>query len=139
METKKLFIDTNIIVDILDKKRLSHIDSKKLIERALLEDVSLSMSDDIITTVYYLCQKNIKRDLLLDFIRFLNQNFTILPFTKEIIDEAISICKENQYDFEDTLQAVCAKQNGYTTIITNDKNFPILDDITVERTYDLKK
>jgi predicted nucleic acid-binding protein len=135
MENKKLFIDTNIIIDLLDKKRVSHENSKKIIQTALVEDIPLAMSDDIITTVYYLSQKLIKRDELLDFIRFLNLNFTILPFTKEIIDDAIDICQKNSsYDFEDTLQSVCAKQNNFNTIITNDKQFPKISGIKLKKT-----
>ena len=135
MEDKKLFIDTNIIIDILDNQRASHINSKKLIQTALVEDTPLAMSDDIITTVYYLSQKLIKRSELLEFIKFLNQNFTILPFSKSIIDDAVDICQKNtNYDFEDTLQAVCAKQNNYATIITNDKHFPKIDGIRLENT-----
>ena len=135
MEDKKLFIDTNIIIDILDNQRASHINSKKLIQTALVEDTPLAMSDDIITTVYYLSQKLIKRSELLEFIKFLNQNFTILPFSKNIIDDAVDICQKNtNYDFEDTLQAVCAKQNNYTTIITNDKQFPKINGIKLENT-----
>ena len=135
MENKKLFIDTNIIIDLLDEKRVSHKNSKKLIQIALVEDIPLAMSDDIITTVYYLFQKLIKRDELLDFIRFLNKNFTILPFTKETIDNSIDICQKNgSYDFEDTLQAVCAKQNNFITIITNDKQFPKINGIKLRNT-----
>jgi len=135
MEDKKLFIDTNIIIDILDNQRASHINSKKLIRTALVEDTPLAMSDDIITTVYYLSQKLIKRSELLEFIKFLNQNFTILPFSKSIIDDAVDICQKNtNYDFEDTLQAMCAKQNNYATIITNDKQFPKISGIKLENT-----
>ena len=89
----------------------------------------------IVTTVFYLSQKLVEREKLLNFIGFLNKNFTILTFDAKIIDVSIKIClKNSSYDFEDTLQAVCAKTNNYNTIITNDKKFPNIDGIVLKRT-----
>ena len=134
MGDNKLFIDTNIILDLLDDKRVSHNSSKKLIQTCLLDETTMAISDDILTTVYYLAQKMVERKNLLEFIRFLNENFTLLNFDKYIIDEAIEICLENgTYDFEDTLQAVCAKTNSYKNIVTNDKKFPNIEGIKLNR------
>ena len=135
MEDNKLFIDTNIILDILDDKRVSHNSSKELIQTCLLDEITMAISDDIITTVYYLAQKTVERKALLEFMKFLNENFILLSFDNHIIEEAIKNCLENStYDFEDTLQAVCAKKNDYKIIITNDKKFPKIDSITLKRT-----
>jgi len=135
MEDNKLFIDTNIILDILDDKRVSHNSSKKFIQTCLSDEITMAISDDIITTVYYLAQKTVERKALLEFMKFLNENFILLSFDNHIIKETIKNCLENSiYDFEDTLQAVCAKKNDYKTIITNDKKFPTIDGITLKRT-----
>lgn len=134
MEDNKLFIDTNIILDILDDKRISHSSSRELIQTCLLDEITMAISDDIITTVYYLAQKTVERKVLLEFMKFLNENFTLLSFDNHIIDEAIKICLENSaYDFEDTLQAVCAKTNSYKDIVTNDKKFPNIEGIKLKR------
>jgi len=135
MEDNKLFIDTNIILDILDEKRISHNSSKKFMQNCLSDEITMAISDDIITTVYYIAQKTVERNALLEFINFLNKNFIILSFDNHVIDEAIKNCLENStYDFEDTLQAVCAKTNNYKTIITNDKRFPKIDGIKLIQT-----
>ncbi len=134
MEDSKLFIDTNIILDILDNKRANHKNSQELIKDCMLNEVLMAISDDIITTVYYIAQKTVKRNTLLEFIKFLNENFILLSFDNHIIDRAIKICSQNSsYDFEDTLQAVCAQENRYKTIVTNDKRFPSMDGIELKR------
>jgi predicted nucleic acid-binding protein len=129
----KLFIDTNILLDILDDTRSSHEISKNFIKNCILEDTELAISDDIITTVYYIAQKTIPREKLFDFVLFIIQNFTILTFEKDIIKEAVILCKKYPYfDFEDTLQALSAKKNTFNTIITNDKNFPKINYTTIK-------
>ena len=132
MQNRRLFIDTNIILDLLDDKRKYHLDSKKLIQKCLSEDIVVAISDDIITTVYYLSQKQVKRDKLLSFIKFLNNNFEILTFDYEVIEESINICLEHiNFDFKDTLQAICAKKYKFYTLVTNDKKFPKVDGIHI--------
>ena len=127
-----IFIDANIILDLLDNKRASFEDSKKLIEYALFNGLNLAISDDIITTIYYIAKKSVTREKLLKFIEFINKNFEILPFNKDIIAMAVDIAlKNSSYDFEDTLQAVCALENGYSLIITNDNNFPKIDGLKI--------
>jgi len=127
-----IFIDANIILDLLDNQRTSFEDSKKLIEYALFNGLNLAVSDDIITTIYYIAQKSVARKKLLKFIEFINKNFEILPFNKDIIAMAVDIAlKNSSYDFEDTLQAVCALENGYKLIITNDNNFPKIDGLKI--------
>jgi len=132
MQKTSLFIDTNIILDLLDDTRNSHMNSKKLIEHCLCNDLLIAISDDIITTVYYLSQKNISRQKLLEFIKFLSKHFKILVFDRDVIDETVDIClHKHSYDFEDTLQAICAKKHQFSTLITNDKKFPKLDNINI--------
>ncbi len=132
MQNNKLFIDTNIILDLLDDKRSSYLDSKRLIEKCLSDNILIAISDDIITTVYYLSEKRVKRDKLLGFIKFLNKNFEIFVFDHDVIEETIDIClKNSSYDFEDTLQAVCAKKYKFYTLVTNDKKFPKIDGVNI--------
>lgn len=127
MASKKLLIDTNVIIDLLDDKRIFHNESKKLIRQCLENDIEMVITDDIITTVYYLSQRYVAREKLLEFIRFLTQNFEVIAFDAVIINESVDLCLTHAgYDFEDTLQAVCAIKNGIEVVITNDRNFPVL-------------
>ena len=139
MESSKFFIDTNIIIDLLDDTRKEHTNSKIFIQRCLSDDVFIAISDDIVTTVYYLLQKKIERKKLLLFIKFLSENFKIISFDKKTISKAIEICTQNiTYDFEDTLQAVCAKQNDFQNILTNDKKFPKIQGINILDSSEVK-
>lgn len=49
-----------------------------------------------------------------------NVNYSKL-LQKEVIKSGIELAIEKNIDFEDILQCLCAKENGY--LITNDKKF----------------
>ena len=123
----KIFLDTNIVIDLLDVSRKSSEDSLQLLELAMLEKMELAISEDILTTVYYVMQKNIPRKKLLAFLEMLNEEFAILNFGRVGIKKSIKLCQKNsKLDFEDVSQAVCAEKHKCDMIITNDKNFPKL-------------
>jgi predicted nucleic acid-binding protein len=117
---KKVFLDTNIILDILDAKRLNHIKAKELLQSLILSDIQIVISEDMLSTIYYICKD---KKAVLEFFEVIYEEWDILCFGKSVVLEAIEISKKENNDFEDTLQCICAKNSGCDAIYTNDKRF----------------
>ncbi len=123
----KIFLDANIIIDFLDEKREAHNLAKSFLIQAIERGDEILISEDILTTVYYVCQKAVAHKKLLDFLETLVEEFDIVSFGKQNIQKAIGLCRKNKnFDFEDALQAVCAKNKQCDLIVTNDKSFPCI-------------
>ena len=118
---QKVFLDTNIILDFLDKKRPYHENATRLISMLIGEKTEIYISEDMLSTIFYII-KDKKRVLL--FFEMITKRWFVVPYGRELINEAIGVCLENKgQDLEDTLQCLCAKQNNCTFVITSDKGF----------------
>ena len=133
----KLFLDTNILIDFLDEKRENNKIAKNFFDLLLEGDHDVVISEDILTTIFYICKKNVERKRLLNFLQMLNEEFSIVNFGGDVIDEAIKLCQKNsKLDFEDVIQSICAESNNCDFIVTNDKNFLNIG-ITIQSTKDI--
>jgi len=118
---QKVFLDTNIILDFLDKKRPHHENATRLISMLIGKKTEIYISEDMLSTIFYII-KDKKRVLL--FFEMITKRWFVVPYGRELINEAIGVCLENKgQDLEDTLQCLCAKQNNCTFVITSDKGF----------------
>ncbi len=132
----RIFLDTNILLDFLDDKRPRHNFADIFFDKVIFQEEELIISEDILTTVYYVAKKNISRKKLLIFLEMILDKIIIVSFRKDIIKKSIKFCQKNsRLDLEDTLQAVCAQEHDCDMIITNDKKFPKLK-IPVKTTKD---
>lgn len=123
----RLFLDANIIIDLLDTRRKSSAFSLKLFEVAVSKSFKISISEDILITVYYVVKKDVARKRILSFFEMIDDEFSVFNFKKGIIKKSIKLCQKNdKLDFEDILQSVCAGSNNCDIIITNDKKFPAI-------------
>ena len=120
MENKNIFLDTNIIIDFLDSKRAKHKLACTLIEKLILEDYKIFMSEDMLSTIYYLIKD---KNRVLNFFKDIYSEWNIVPFGGDVIIEAIEISLKSQKDFEDILQCLTAKKYKAIFIVTNDKKF----------------
>lgn len=113
----KIFIDTNIFLDLILKREKFH--DALLILNAIEKKVFSAIVLDItILNIDYVAKKQIKD--IREFIRQINTNFIVTGLSNTIVTEALEI---QNNDFEDTLQYISAKKSGCKCIITNDKNF----------------
>lgn len=117
---KKIFLDINIIVDFLDSNRKNHDISKLLIKMSIENDIDIVISEDMLSTIYYIVKD---KEKVLDFFEYIHDRWIISSFGPKIIKEAIKISKKEKMDLEDTLQCLCAKENECKVIITSDKKF----------------
>jgi len=119
--TNSVFLDTNIVADIIDSSRKNHVSSVKILEQLIEKQYEICISEDMITTLYYILDD---KENALRFIRELVLvDWTVLTFGTDTIKEAIDIALREKKDLEDILQCLCAQKSGCTMIITNDKKF----------------
>ncbi|AAC07951.1 type II toxin-antitoxin system VapC family toxin [Aquifex aeolicus] len=135
MNSEKVFVDGNVIVDIFDERRVNHKYSVQAIRILLANKFDLLTSSDLITTVYYVLSKIDKKKALSDIKEVVNI-LEIIPFGKAEVEKAIELMEgdKNFKDLEDTLQYVLAKKEGCKLILSNDKSFysPDIEVLTTE-------
>ena len=116
-----VYLDTNIVLDILDSKRKNHHKIKSLLKKVIEGNMKIVISEESLTTIYYIAKE---KQRVLDFFSVIMKEWDIVPFGKRTIMEAIELCKQNEkLDFEDTVQCLCAKEKGCSFLITSDKTF----------------
>jgi len=118
---KKIFLDTNIVLDFLDKKRPLHHQAKTLMQKLILEDYEIYISEDMLSTIFYISKE---KEQVLSFFTMIMHKWSVVSYGNSLIVEAIKICQENSgQDLEDTLQCLCAKKHQCIYIVTSDKGF----------------
>lgn len=117
----KIFLDTNIIADILDSKRIKHQQSLSIVEHLITNDFTICISEDMLSTLYYI--SNDKQNVLNFIENVILADWQILYYGQTVIKKAVELSKTKKCDLEDLLQCICAKENQCSLILTNDKKF----------------
>jgi predicted nucleic acid-binding protein len=121
MSTKKIFLDTNIVADLIDTKRNNHSLSLELLKNLILNNYEICISEDMVTTLYYIVKDKRATLEFLENVVFID--WKVLIFGTKVLKEGVKLSLEKNLDLEDTLQCLCAKENGCEILITNDKKF----------------
>jgi predicted nucleic acid-binding protein len=123
--SKKIFVDSDIILDLLALRTLFYEDAAKIFTLAYRKKIELYTTAVVLANVFYILRKingNNKSKQQLKDLRLLVK---ILPITENIIDITLSSIFN---DFEDGLQYFTAKENNLLGIITrNPKDYKIKD------------
>ncbi len=117
---KKIFLDINVVIDFLERSRPRHGDTVELIEYLTLNNYEICISEDMLTTIYYISKEKVS---VLKFLNFVTEQWNILHFGKETIRRALAMSLENNQDLEDQLQCLCALSADCYCLITHDKTF----------------
>jgi predicted nucleic acid-binding protein len=120
VDSKKVFLDTNVVLDMLDSSRPNDDSIKAVSKKLIVDKYTVVISEDMLSTLFYI-QKDKRKTL--EFFKVIHKRWVISPFGKKVIKKAIDISFENSLDLEDVLQCLCAKENGCDVLITNDKKF----------------
>lgn len=116
----KLLLDTNIIVDILSKRE-GYEDSLRILQFCEVGRVEGYVSAVTVTDVMYILRKYIAPDNVRDTLSTLLSIVDVADVTRSDIKGAFSC---GMKDFEDAVQALCAKRIGADYIVTrNLKDF----------------
>jgi len=125
----KIYFDTNIIIDLLDSKRMTHKDSLKLLNFYVNDNnTELFINSDSLTNIFYILRHRVKLSFLdsIEKIENIKDMFETVSIEKNEIEFAIEICKNNEFkDFEDALQYICALKADCEMIVTNNKGFQV--------------
>ena len=116
---KRIFLDTNILIDFLDDDRAYHNKAKESFLKIIEDGYVVYISEDMINTIYYVLKGNSK---VLLFFKEILDVWSVVSFGKDIIKEAIEFSIGNSVDLEDGMQCFCAKKYN-CVLLTNDKKF----------------
>jgi len=124
MMIKRVFFDANIILDMIDSDRGNVENVRKLVYNALVKELTLYTSCDILSNIYYVARKKLDKETLVKEMLNILEIFEIVAIDKALAKKALL---ENQVnhalDFEDLLQRQCAEVSQCDLIVTNDKKF----------------
>ncbi len=120
MTNKNVFLDVNVIIDFIDNQRPRHDVAVELFRNLILGDYVVYISEDMMTTIFYVLGDK-KRTL--QFFKVILKTWKIVPFGERSINKAIDLALKNNFDLEDILQCICAKENNCNILITSDHKF----------------
>jgi predicted nucleic acid-binding protein len=115
------FLDTNIIVDLLDPLRPFHKESTFLFNLLDLGKFKAYYSESVVTTTAYVIRKDYPKNKICEIIESLNRIISILPCASHNINDATG---KLPTDFEDGLLYEIALHHQLDYFITsNAKDF----------------
>lgn len=123
----KVFIDTNIALDLLLQRRNFLINAEKIFSLAYKGKIVLYFSAVSFVSVTYYLGKHTNKDIkavLEDLCKIVK----ILPFNQRIIENTLH---SNFKDIEDGYQYFTAKENNIRIMITRNVKDFLVDDISV--------
>lgn len=121
----KLFIDTNVMLDLLGERAPFYDAIAKIATLADKGKVQLIVSALSYSTVFYLLYKYEKNEIVLEKLR----KFKVIAVTSDLTDKIIDKGLSSKFsDFEDALQYHCALKMDCNILITrNAKDFKYSD------------
>lgn len=125
---KKVFLDTNIIVDLIADRKPFSKHSIEIFKTAEAQQITLFTSSHSIATTHYLLKKYLEEKTLRDVLFNLLDFITVIAVDSDILKKGL---RSKHKDFEDAIQILCAstveKMDCIVTRNTKDfKNSEIL-------------
>ncbi|MGD2085099.1 MAG: PIN domain-containing protein [Candidatus Aminicenantes bacterium] len=115
----KVFVDTNVILDIFLKREPFFDNSQKLVLEIPEKNVIPLISSSSVTDIYYICKKSgMEKDVILEKLKKVLKTFEVLIIDKESVNNAIL---SDIKDFEDAVQIMACKKEKIDLIITRNK------------------
>lgn len=124
----KLFIDTNIVLDLLQNREPWIDDTLVLFQLAKEEKVELIITDLTFVNVIYIAGKNVDKKALKETLVKLKKFVKIVSIDDVCIEQALN---GDFSDFEDEVQYYAAKREQADYILSRDKKGYKVSDIPV--------
>lgn len=132
---KKIFIDTNVLIDFLLDREPNALSATEILSAAHLGEVEAFVSSLAFSHMFYLCRKHLGKAETLNRLKNLNKVVSLLAVDDEVIADALT---SDFSDFEDAIQYYCAiQERNMGAIITNNvKDFSKADiPVMTAKTY----
>ncbi|HLO42962.1 MAG TPA: PIN domain-containing protein [Leadbetterella sp.] len=119
---KNIFLDTNILVDLIADRPPFSKYAIELFSLAEINKIKLYTSSHSLATTHYLLKKFIEEKEFRVILHNLLEFVTIIPVNLDVLRKSLN---SNHKDFEDAIQIYCASTiNGMEYIVTrNIKDF----------------
>lgn len=118
----KLFLDTNIVLDLLEKREPFVKEAMILFQLQLNGVVELFVSDLTFVNIAYITRKTYSQEQLYNALAKIRSFLEVAESGPCVIDQAIALKSK---DFEDAVQYYAARKVNVDYIITrNKKDFP---------------
>ena len=124
----KLFVDTNIVLDLLQFREPWIHDALVLFQMAKDKEVELIVTDLTFINVVYVAGKNFDKKKLYETLIGLKKLVTIVSVGNGCIEQALN---GDFADFEDAVQYFAAKREEVDFILTRDEKGFKMSDIPV--------
>lgn len=111
----KVFVDTDIILDLLVKREPHFIHAAKLFTLIDRNKIKAFSSPLVFANLQYLLKKETSNNIALNNLRKLKTILDILPVNGRVIDQSLN---SEFKDFEDAIQYFTVVNNGIDIIIT---------------------
>lgn len=115
---KKVFIDTNIVLDLLGKRIEFYKDSQDLFTYALDNRIQLIVSTLTFANTHYILKEQLKIGKVRSSLRKFKTLVQVAAFDDKVLELAL---EEEFKDFEDGIQYNVAMENSCEAIITRNK------------------
>ncbi len=126
--TKKIFIDSDIILDMLCKREPFYKDSAEIFNLSEKKKIELLTSPVVFANIFYILRKLLGTSKAKNAIKCLRDLVGVLCINEKITDLALN---SNFFDFEDALQYFASKENNIEILLTRNIKDYIENDITV--------
>ena len=123
---KNIFIDTNILLDLLTDRKPFSDHTEELLDLSQTQKIKVYVSAISFNNIYYIIRKANGHKSSIKLIREMRELVNIIPVGEDIIDKALA---SEFHDFEDGIQYFSALSNkNIEAIITrNSKDFKSSD------------
>jgi predicted nucleic acid-binding protein len=114
---KRIFIDTNIVLDFLLEREPFVEDAARLFAKIDAGEIAGFIAATTITNIYYIIRKAAGVIVAQDAISQILTDLHICAVDKNILETAVAL---NFRDFEDAVQYACAMKSMVDVIVTRD-------------------
>jgi predicted nucleic acid-binding protein len=118
MVFKNIFLDTNILVDIVANRKLFSKSAIAIFDYCQTNKVEMYSTSHSIATLHYIAKKMVDEVELRSIIEDLLDTISIIAVTETVLRKSL---KSNHKNFEDAIQIVSAQSiNDMDCIVTRD-------------------
>ncbi|MCL2880248.1 MAG: type II toxin-antitoxin system VapC family toxin [Treponema sp.] len=126
---RKLFVDSDIILDLLAKRESFYVHAAEIFTQAYEKKIKLFTTAVVFANVFYIARKINGNEEAKNQLKNLRLLISILPINETIIDMALN---SKFSDFEDGLQYYSAKEYTIPVLITRNRQHYKVSDMLIQ-------